>query len=79
MLDLNNKLYFLDGGMGTMLQKEGMKEGDVPEIMCIEKPEIIKKVHSMYAQAGSDILTANTFETSFSQPDSRLSPLSPSP
>lgn len=61
MLDLNNKLYFLDGGMGTMLQKEGMKEGDVPEIMCIEKPEIIKKVHEMYAQAGSDILTANTF------------------
>jgi len=61
VLDLNNKLYFLDGGMGTMLQKEGMQPGDIPEIMCIEKPEIIKKVHRMYAEAGSDILTANTF------------------
>lgn len=61
MLDLKNKLYFLDGGMGTMLQKEGMTEGETPETMCIEKPEIIKKVHRMYAEAGSDILTANTF------------------
>ena len=47
MLDLKNKLYFLDGGMGTMLQKEGMAEGDTPETMCIEKPEIIKKVHQL--------------------------------
>ena len=61
MLDLNNKLYFLDGGMGTMLQKEGMAEGDTPETMCIEKPEIIRKVHRMYVEAGTDILTANTF------------------
>ncbi len=61
MLDLTNKLYFLDGGMGTMLQKEGMTPEDTPEIMCIEKPETIKKVHRMYAEAGSDILTANTF------------------
>ncbi|MBR5489512.1 MAG: homocysteine S-methyltransferase family protein, partial [Firmicutes bacterium] len=61
MLDLKNKLYFLDGGMGTMLQKEGMAEGDTPETMCIEKPEIIKKVHKLYVEAGSDILTANTF------------------
>ncbi len=61
MLDINNKLYFLDGGMGTMLQKEGMAEGDTPETMCIEKPEIIKKVHRMYVEAGTDILTANTF------------------
>ena len=61
MLDLKNKLYFLDGGMGTMLQKEGMAEGDTPETMCIEKPEIIKKVHRMYVEAGTDILTANTF------------------
>ena len=61
MLDLENKLYFLDGGMGTMLQKEGMEPGDTPEIMCIEKPEIIRKVHRMYVEAGSDIITSNTF------------------
>ncbi len=61
MLDFKNNLYFLDGGMGTMLQKAGMEPGDVPEVMCIEKPEIIKNVHRMYVEAGSDILTANTF------------------
>ncbi|MBI6874097.1 homocysteine S-methyltransferase family protein [Clostridium aciditolerans] len=57
----NNKFAFFDGAMGTMLQKEGLKVGELPETLNITNPEIIKKVHKQYIDAGSDIVITNTF------------------
>lgn len=57
----DNEFVFLDGGMGTMLQKSGLKTGEVPELMNLERPEVIAGVHKAYAEAGSQIIYANTF------------------
>ena len=54
------RLYF-DGGMGTLLQAEGLKAGELPELWNITHPEIIKKIHLNYLEAGSNIITTNTF------------------
>lgn len=59
--DLNHEIVILDGAMGTMLQKMGMKPGTRPELLNIEKPEWPASVHEAYAKAGSRIVCANTF------------------
>lgn len=58
---LGDKFIILDGAMGTMLQKQGLKPKDVPEAFNIERPEIIAKIHKEYIDAGADIITTNTF------------------
>ena len=64
-MELKNKLgkeiLFFDGAMGTMLQKKGLKLGKMPEDLNIDNPEIIEEIHSLYVNAGADIITANTF------------------
>ena len=40
-----NSFLILDGGMGTTLQKNGLKPGDVPELLNLERPELIASVH----------------------------------
>ena len=47
--------------MGTMLQKQGLKLGQKPELVCLEHPEAVTAIHRQYAQSGSNILYANTF------------------
>ena len=51
----------LDGAMGTMLQKSGMKPGTVPETLNITDPEMVAAVHRAYYRAGSRVVYANTF------------------
>lgn len=51
----------LDGSMGTMLQKRGMKPGAIPELLNITDSDLVQSVHRDYARAGSDIVYANTF------------------
>ncbi len=59
---LNKKKYIrLDGGTGTMLQKGGLPAGAIPEVCNITEPERIIAVNRAYAQAGADIICANTF------------------
>ena len=58
---LGEKLLFLDGAMGTMLQKNGMKSGEIPELLNITRPELISQIHREYLEAGADIITTNTF------------------
>lgn len=59
---IEKKKYIrLDGGMGTMLQKNGMPAGAIPELYNITEPERLIKVHRAYIEAGSDIIYANTF------------------
>ena len=59
--DLKNGFIILDGAMGTMLQKEGMEAGELPETYNITQPDVIMKIHEAYAKAGADIITTNTF------------------
>ena len=47
--------------MGTMLQKQGLKLGQRPELVCLEQPEAVTAIHRMYVEAGSDLIYANTF------------------
>lgn len=54
------RLYF-DGGMGTLLQKSGLKVGELPENLNLTSPEIITDIHLKYLNAGANILTANSF------------------
>lgn len=57
----NKKTLFLDGAMGTMLQRAGLKAGEIPEIYNIIHPEIIADIHKKYIKAGANIITTNTF------------------
>lgn len=58
---LGKELLFFDGGMGTLLQEEGLRPGELPEVWNIEKKEIIQKIYRAYYEAGSNILLTNTF------------------
>ena len=51
----------LDGGMGTMLQRNGLKPGAIPELLNITDPDRIRAVHRAYVQAGSRVVYSNTF------------------
>ncbi len=63
---MNRKINFeefliFDGAMGTMLQKNGLKQGEIPESYNVLHPEIIEKIHKEYINAGCNIITTNTF------------------
>lgn len=56
-----NKYILLDGAMGTMLQSHGLKLGGIPEELNITDPELIKNIHKLYINSGSDFIYTNTF------------------
>ena len=58
---LGKEILFFDGGMGTMLQKYGMKGGEIPELLNMTNPDMIKGIHAEYLKAGANIITTNTF------------------
>ncbi|MDP4152683.1 MAG: homocysteine S-methyltransferase family protein [Bacillota bacterium] len=58
---LNNKIVLFDGAMGTMLQQNGLKTGELPEKFNITHPEVVTHIHQEYIKAGSDVVTTNTF------------------
>ncbi len=57
----SNGLLFLDGATGTVLQQKGLPPGGQPELLNLTNPEIIQQIHRAYAQAGSQVVCANTF------------------
>ncbi|HOJ50589.1 MAG TPA: homocysteine S-methyltransferase family protein [Spirochaetota bacterium] len=59
------RIIFLDGAMGTILQKRGLLPGQLPEKWNIDKQEEIIKIHLEYIEAGSDIINTNTFGGNF--------------
>ena len=58
---LKDNLLIFDGAMGTMLQREGLPIGDNPEIFGVRNPDKLLKIHKKYLEAGSNVLTTNTF------------------
>lgn len=59
-LDRQSFMIF-DGAMGTVLQKYEQIPGQLPVVLNITRPEIIEEIHKNYLEAGSDVITANTF------------------
>ena len=51
-------ITYFDGGMGSMLN---LKAGELPELLNISDPERVYAIHDAYANAGADIISANTF------------------
>jgi len=56
-----HKVLVCDGAIGTLLQAHGLPAGACPEAWNIERPEIIRRIHTLYYQAGADIVETNTF------------------
>ena len=58
---IKNNIVYLDGGMGTLLQKSGLQPGELPEHWNISHPEVIREIHKNYYDSGSNVVNANTF------------------
>ena len=58
---LNRGPFFLDGGMGTLLQAEGLKPGEAPETWNLSHPDRVTAIHRAYYEAGANMVAANTF------------------
>jgi 5-methyltetrahydrofolate--homocysteine methyltransferase len=53
-----------DGALGTMLMLRGLKMGDPPEAFNLEKPQVLEEIASLYLEAGSEIISTNSFGAS---------------
>ena len=75
---IKEKILILDGAMGTMIQRHKLGESDYRgerfrdheklqkgnnDLLTLTKPEIIKRIHLDYLEAGADIITTNTFNS----------------
>ena len=58
---MRENLLLLDGGMGTLLQAEGLAPGEHPETWNFTHPEVITAIHKAYYDAGSNVVNTNTF------------------
>ena len=58
---LKENILYLDGGMGTLLQKQGLAPGELPERWNITHPDVITAIHRSYYDAGSNVVNTNTF------------------
>ncbi len=58
---LKKDILIFDGAMGTMLQNRGLALGELPEALNIKSPESIIEIHQAYIEAGSQVITTNTF------------------
>lgn len=79
------RIVFLDGAMGTMIQRHDLGEEDFRgdlfpdhpvdlkgnnDLLSLTRPDIIYEIHRKYFEAGCDIVETNTFSsTSIAQAD----------
>ena len=61
MLETTDRICFLDGAAGTMLQMRGLLGAKVPESVNLTHPEVVQEIHRDYIRAGSDLIYAMTF------------------
>ena len=75
---LRDRIVFLDGAMGTMVQTYKLDEGQfrgerfkdwkrdlkgLSDLLNITQPQIIQEIHYKYLEAGADIVETNTFNS----------------
>jgi 5-methyltetrahydrofolate--homocysteine methyltransferase len=73
---LDERILFLDGAMGTMIQRYKLEEADYRgerfadwpsdlkgnnDLLSLTQPGIIRDIHTQYLEAGADIIETNTF------------------
>ena len=58
---MKQQIVLLDGAMGTMLQRAGLKLGDRPETLSVTAPQVVEDIHRQYVEAGAQMILANTF------------------
>ena len=58
---LKHNNVYLDGGMGTLLQAEGLLPGQYPEMWNISNGEVVTRIHRAYFDAGCNVVCTNTF------------------
>jgi methionine synthase I (cobalamin-dependent) len=82
------RIAFIDGAMGTMIQRHKLTEEDFRrgvydnhghelkgnnDVLVLTRPDIIKDIHMQYLEGGADIIETNTFNgTWISQADYEL-------
>lgn len=59
--EMRQRRLFFDGGTGSLLQAQGLKAGELPEVWSITRPDVCVKLHRDYLEAGADIIKTNTF------------------
>ena len=80
---LRERIVYLDGAMGTMLQQKRLSEADYRgtllkdhprdlkgnnDLLVLTQPDIVEAIHLTYFEAGSDLVETNTFNgTSIAQ------------
>lgn len=77
---LNHKILLMDGATGTTFQSYQLTEEDFRgdlfkdhhvnlkgnnDILTLTRPDLVKKCHMDYLQAGADIIKTNTFNASY--------------
>lgn len=58
---LKERVFVLDGAMGTEILRRTGQGFEFPEILNIERKNIILDIHRTFIDAGADIITTNTF------------------
>ena len=73
---LAERILFLDGALGTMVQGHALEEADFRgerfsdhpndlkgnnDLLCITQPELVRAIHADFLEAGCDIIETNTF------------------
>jgi len=73
---LQKRIVFLDGAMGTMIQRYKLEEADFRgtlfkdhpkelkgnnDLLSLTRPDVIREIHMQYLEAGADIIETNTF------------------
>ena len=58
---IKDNILYLDGGLGTLLQAQGLKSGELPERWNITHSDVLVKIHRDYFDAGSNVVNTNTF------------------
>lgn len=85
---LDTRVMFIDGAMGTMIQRYKLKEPDFRgdrykshshdlqgnnDVLSVTSPHVIQQIHELYLEAGADFVETNTFSgTRIAQADYEL-------
>ena len=88
-----SRLLFIDGAMGTMIQRHQLTEADYrgerfkdhphdlrgnSDLLVLTRPDVIQGIHELYLEAGADIVETNTFtSTAIAQADVVVTPSVP--
>jgi methionine synthase / methylenetetrahydrofolate reductase (NADH) len=56
-----DRIYVVDGAMGTMLYAKGVYINRCYDELNLSNPDLVREVHTEYIRAGADIIETNTF------------------